>query len=246
MTKLNQIVAVVKGAKEDANKRTAPLFHASSQTQLFAGITQTYRPLDDDGVRLPDDNTEVQLTVNEILDQFRKPMTRMLDTIATAEYANTEAFGDIVVDGETLLEKVPVTFLMQLEKQLEREVRGLIVKLPTLDPAESWDVSPTQRAGVFETPDFETHRTKKVQKPIVLFPATDKHPAQTQLITEDVIDGYWRKRKFSGAIPAAEKDALLEKCDKLIAAVKFAREQANDRVVEDKKVAGALFGYLLD
>jgi hypothetical protein len=246
MTKLNQIVAVVKGAKEDANKRTAPLFHSTAQTQLFAGITQTYRPLDDDGVRLPDDNTEVQLTVGEILEQFRKPMTRMLDTIATAEYANTEAFGDIVVDGETLLEKVPVTFLMQLEKQLEREVRGLIVKLPTLDPAESWVPSASQRLGVYETPVFETHRTKKVQRAIVLYPATEQHPAQTQMVSEDVIDGYWAKKKFSGAITAADKDYLLEKCDKLIAAVKFAREQANDRTVVDQKVGSALFGYLFD
>lgn len=244
MTKLNQMVAIVKGAKEDVNKRTAPLFHATGVPAIFAGISQHYRPLEEGGVTLPDDNTEVQMTVSDIIANFEAAMIRLLDTIATVETANTEAFGDIIVDSETLVAHVPVTFLMQLEKQLEREVRGLISKLPVLDPAEAWAVATIAKAGVWETPEFQTFRTKKVQKPVVLYPATDKHPAQTQMVTEDVIDGYWHKKKFSGAIPAATKDELLLKCDKLIAAVKFAREQANDRTIEDVKVGQALFGYL--
>lgn len=244
VTKLNQIVAVVKSVKEDVNKRTAPLFHSTGRPELFAGITQTYRPAVEGGAVLPPDNTQVQITVPEVIRSFTLPMVRLLDVISTAENTNTEAFGDIVVDGVTLAEHVPVTFLMQVEKYLEREVRGLIVKLPLQDPAENWVPSAAERDGVFESNEFETVRTRKAQEPMVLYPATDKHPAQTQVITVDVIDGYWMKKKFTGAISASDRNALLERCEKLIIAVKQAREQANDREVLDKPIGASLLGYV--
>lgn len=251
MLKLNQVVAIVKGLKEDANKRTAPIFQSTRRPELFAGVTQTYRPVEEGGARLPDDNTEVQLTVPEVLAAFARPMIRLFDVICTAEFANTEAFGDVVInrgtdDEQVLLEHMPVTFLMQFEKFLEREVRGLIRDLPTLDLAESWAPSTTGRVGTWETPEFQTHRTRKVPKPIVLYPATPEHPAQTNLIQEDVIDGYWHKRRFSGAVPAFVKDDLLMRCEQLIAAVKMAREQANDRPVTEMPVGATVFGFLFN
>lgn len=243
-TKLNQIVALVQGAKTDANKRTAPLFQMLNQTQLFAGLTQRYRSAEEGGTQLPDDNQRVQHTVPEVLDKFRAPNQRMLDLIMTNESANMDAMGDIVVDGNVIVETVPVTFLMQFQKFLEQEVRGLVSNLPVQDPAEEWSVSASERQGVFESNEAETFRTRKVQKPIVLYPATDKHPAQTQLITEDVVDGYWTKKRFTGAISQSRKDELIERVEKLIAAVKSAREKANDLEVTDHPAGKAIFDYL--
>lgn len=243
MTKLNQIVAVLRGAKEDTNKATAPLFHALKRGELFTGITQTYRPAEEGGVTLPDDNTRVQATVPDMLERFEKPMTRLFDLICTTETANMSASADVVVDGQVLIPNAPVTFLMQFEKYLEREVRGYVALLPTLDPAETWN---PLDGDLHETPPFETFRTRKVQKPIVLYPHSDRHPAQTQMITEDVIDGYWTKKKFSGAIPPAHKQVLIERVEVLIEAVKHAREKANDVDVADVRIGQSVFGYLFD
>ena len=74
---------------------------------------------------------------------------------------------------------------------------------------------------------MQTQKTKKEQRPIVLYHATEHHPAQTQLITEDVVIGHWTTTKWSGAIPRPRKRALLERIVKLEEAVKFARERAN-------------------
>lgn len=245
MTKLNQIVAIEKGEKAAINKQTAPLFQKAGVPALFHGLTKTYEPVDENGEQYPDENTLVQLTVTEILDAFRVPTTRLLDVISTKENANTGAFADVVVDGRTIIKDAPVTFLLQFEKQLAQEIRGLVNALPTLDPAQEWSPSSTDRAGISETPVIKRHKTKKIQRPIQLAKATDKHPEQVQLISEDVLAGYWSEKKFSGAISAARKQELLDRVDKLINAVKYAREQANDREITDKKVGKHVFDFLL-
>lgn len=244
MTKLNQIVALAQGAKQDANKRTAPLFHTVKNAAMFAGITQRYRPAEEGGQMLPDDNAEVQYTVDQILRTFANANTRMLDLVSTNENANMSATADVVVDDVVLIEAAPVTFLMQFQKFVEQEVRGLIRDLPVQDPAETWTASDSSRAGIFEAPSRETFRTAKVAKPIVLYDATDKHPAQTQLITEDVIVGYWEKKRFTGAVSQARKDALMARVEQLVDAVKVAREGANDREVTDKPVGEQVFNFL--
>jgi hypothetical protein len=40
----------------------------------------------------------------------------------------------------------------------------------------------------------------------VLYDATEHHPAQTQLISEDVIVGWWETVKHSGAIPRPRQE----------------------------------------
>jgi hypothetical protein len=83
-----------------------------------------------------------------------------------------------------------------------------------------------------------------VQRPITLYEATKEHPAQTQLITEDVIAGAWITIKYSGAIPAPRKKQLLGRIEKLSNAVKFAREQANAAEATDKKLGKEVFDFL--
>jgi hypothetical protein len=61
---------------------------------------------------------------------------------------------------------------------------------------------------------------------------------------EDVTVGYWRTVKFSGALPATRVNTLLARVEQLQAAVKFAREEANNLEVEDVKVGAQFFAYL--
>lgn len=244
MPKLNQVVAVEKTVKEKVNKQTAPLFHVTKTPALFAGLSKTYEPLNAEGEQLPDDSTRVQNTVPEILDGFSKPAVQLIDTQLTKETANTEAFADVVVNGETLIVNAPVTFLLQFEKFLVQEVRGLIVALPTLDPAQDWEPSDSDRAGIYKTATLKRQRTTKLEEPVVLYQATEKFPAQTQMVTKDKLVGYWNEIRFSGAVPAQRKQELLDRVDALIAAVKFAREAANNRDVENKNVGAEVFNYL--
>ncbi len=245
MTKLNQIVAIEKGEKAAVNKETAPLFHAAKTPALFAGLAKTYEPADEDGERYPDETVPVQLTVDRVLRDFAKAATRQLDVTSTKENANTQAFADVKLpDGTVVAEQLPVSFLLQLEKFLQQEVRGLVVSLPTLDTAQSWSPDASGEAGIMVTEPIERAKGKKITEPLVLAPATDKHPAQVQLVNRDVVAGYWTERKFSGAISGARKQELLDRVDVLINAVKFAREEANSIEVTDKKVASSVFGYL--
>lgn len=245
MPKLNQIVAIEKGEKAAVNKETAPIFHAAKNAALFHGLTRTYEPVDEDGEKFPDESAKVQWTVDALLKDFAKAAARQLDVTSTKEFANTKAFADVkLADGTVIASQLPVSFLLQLEKFLQQEVRGLVVSLPTLDPAQNWSASDSERAGISETEEIKRGKTRKVTEPLVLAPATDKHPAQVQLVNKDVLAGYWTEKKFSGAVSAARKQELIERVDALINAVKFAREEANSIEVADKKVAADVFGYL--
>jgi predicted Zn-ribbon and HTH transcriptional regulator len=78
----------------------------------------------------------------------------------------------------------------------------------------------------------------------VLYDATDKHPAQTQLIVEDITVGYWNVIKQSGAIPENRKKEILERIEELTKQVKSAREKANMVDAENKEIGYTLFSYL--
>lgn len=244
MTKLNQLVAVEKGEKAAVNKETAPLFHAAKNADLFAGFTKTYEPLEEGGAQYPEDNKNLIYTVQALLDAFAKPSARLLDVTAGKENTNRKAVADVKVDGEVIIKDAPVTFLLQFEKYLQQEVRGLLVSLPVLDPAQTWSPDSSGEAGVSVTEPIKRHKNKKVNKVIQLAPADQYHPAQVQLVAEDTLEGYWTEKRQSGAISAQRKLELVERVDKLINAVKFAREEANSVTVDDLKVGSKVFGYL--
>lgn len=242
MTKLNQIIAVTKGVKSKAERDLTDIYHRLQKPALLAGIARSYQPKDEDGQQLPSESTRVQLDVETALGDVRGALARLFDVQATLDWSNCTACADVVVDGETLLTGAPVTYLMFLEKQLVK-LRTLIAKLPVLDPAEKW--SRSESVSAWTTPPTQTLRTRRVPRNHVLAPATDKHPAQVQVFMEDVPEGTWTQRRFSGAIPETRRRVLLDRVDALMAAVKYAREEANAVDVLDKNVAKPLFDYLL-
>ena len=241
MTKLNQIVAVEKSVKSRVYGDFTELHKASQKPDLFTGFSKNYRKRDEEGEDYPPEQKRVQLEGGEVLAQVAKLLTELLDVTATKDFANCHAFAHVVVDGQTLIKDAPVPYLLFLEKQIT-DLHTFVDKIPTLDNADDWTSDPN--SGLYKTPSIATHRTKKVQKPIVMYEATEKHPAQTQLITEDMVVGYWDTVKQSGALPIPRKRELLERIEKLSQAVKFAREQANNQDVEEKKVGETIFGYL--
>ena len=66
------------------------------------------------------------------------------------------------------------------------------------------------------------------------------------MITEDVIAGFWQQVKQSGAMPKPDREKIGERIEKLLQAVKQAREQANGTdEVDAPAVGSAVFGFLL-
>ena len=241
MPKLNQIIAVEKGTKSRTQRDLTDAYHRLQKPALLTGISRTYQPNDDEGEILPPESTRVQVRAEDVLREAGAALSRLFDVVATKDWANCEARADVVVDGQAVLTDVPVTYLLFLEKQLT-DLQTLIGKLPTLDAAETWTFD--ESADVWRTEQVRTTRTKKVPRAHVLYEATDKHPAQVETYTEDIVVGTWTKVGFSGAMPARRVNELRERVDKLMAAVKYAREEANGIEVADRRVGDAVFRYL--
>lgn len=240
-TKLNQIIAIEKGTKSRTFQELTEAHHALQKPALLSGISRTYRPKDEEGEQLPPESTRVQVKAEDIIRQTIETLTKLFDVTATKDWANCQAKADVVIDGNVLLAQVPATYLLFLEKQLV-DLHTFVKKLPILDASEFWTFDAS--ADAWATEPLQTTRTKKVPRNHVKAEATEKHPAQVEVYYEDVIIGYWRTVKFSGALPAKRVNELLTRLEKLQEAVKFAREEANNIEVTEQKMGEKVFNYL--
>ena len=241
-TKLNQIIAIEKGVKSKAFQEITDAYQKLQKAALLSGISRTYRPKDEEGERLPGESTKVQLKTEDIIEALKQSMVRLFDVTATKDTANCEAKADVVVDGKTLAKDLPATYLIFLEKQLT-DLHTFISKLPTLDSADTWNFDASQDSWASEA--VETTRTKKIPRNHVKAEATEKHPAQVEVFYEDIVVGYWRTMKYSGALPSKTVNDMRERVEALQESVKFAREQANSLEVKDVKVGENLLNYVL-
>ena len=242
MTKLNQIIAIEKGAKNKAFAEMTEVHHRTLKEKLLSGISRTYQPRDDEGEKLPQESSVVQVRVEDVLRELTATLVRHFDVTASKDATNCVAKADLVVDGRALLAEVPVTYLLFLEKQLVA-LHTLIAKLPVLDPGEEW--SRNASANAWATVPAQTTRTKKVPRSFTKAEATEKHPAQVEMYYEDVVVGNWTTTKFSGALPATRVAELLSRVENLQTAVKMAREAANNTEVVDMAAGKVVFDYLL-
>jgi len=239
--KLNQVIALAKGAKSTGEGALTQAYHQIKKTPLLAGISKTYAPRDEDGEQLPSEGIKLQIRVQEVLDGVVGPLTRLLDLTATLDAGNQIATANVVVDGETILADVPVTTLLTLEKKLV-DFNTFVSSLPVLDASETWHWDPAVEA--FRTEPSKKTRTKKIPRNHEKAPATDKHPAQVEVYYEDTVVGDWSTTLSSGAITEARRRELVAQVAKLQAAVKVAREQANMTEVADVKIGAAIFDFL--
>ena len=168
-----------------------------------------------------------------------------LNVMATRDFGNCEvgARADVKIGDRTIVTQAPVSFLLSLEKELV-SLHTLVSNLPILDAATPWSFD--DQTGFYRSEPVQTTRTKKVPKAFVKAEATEKHPAQVEMFTEDIIVGTWTNVRLSGAIPETKRRELLARVVELQKAVKFAREQANGAEVERLTVGTAVMAYLLD
>lgn len=238
---LNQILAIEKGIKTRSYARVTELHKKSSSPTPMNGHTRTYVPTAEDETQLPPEKQNVQMTFGTALTETRSALTELWNIAATKDFGNCTAKADVVVDGVTLIEGAPATFLLSMEKQLG-DVQSFVDKLVELDPSEEWSYD--DNTGLSRTPATQQHRTRKIPEVLVLSPATEHHPAQVQAIQVDRVVGHWSTIKFSGAISRVEKRALASRVEKLLRGVKQARERANMTPVVRQNAGGALLEYI--
>lgn len=242
MTKLNQLLAIEKGVNQTAQRQLTDVYHLLQRPQLFNGHNRTYQPKDDEGDAKPAESNRVQRTVTGLVGDMTGPLGRWFDVQLEKDAANLIALSDVQVDGMTFLTNVPTTHLLWLEKRLQ-DLKTVIEKMPVLDASEKW--TRDEANGVYATEGVQTQSTTKVPTPVVKYPATDKHPAQTDMYNKDVIIGTWTTTKLSGAAEPSRQREALDRVEKLLAAVRQARADANSIDVPPVSKAGeAILDYI--
>lgn len=240
-SKLNEIVAVANGKKSASEAALKSAYHVIQKEEMFTGVRRNYRALDESGEKLPSESKAVPLTIEKVVGDFSRVWTNMIDVVLTQETGNTVAKADVVINDTVILADMPVTTLIFLEKKLV-DIHTFVSKLPELCTSENW--ARDENLGVWQSSESVTHRTKKAQKPIVLYDATPEHPAQTQLIAEDQLVGYWHTTKLSGCASPAVKASILARINALKEAVIRARERANSTEVDNVEAGAKLFKYI--
>ena len=190
-------------------------------------------------------NKEIVTTVDKKLSYVAGRVSKYYDALLRKEEANQRAIADLVVEGNTLAENLPATFLLGMESRL-KAVREILLRVPTLDPSVIWSEDKGAGDGVYRTEPIKTKRTEKAVRHKTLYEATKEHPAQIEKWNEDVpvasIDTIHR----SGMWTPNKKAEVLDRIDTLLASVKRARQRANNAEVAPLKVGKTLFNYILN
>lgn len=240
--RLHQLLAVLKGAATDAFEDLKKADHVLAKTQLLSGRSKVYRPAnDEDTTRFPDEYQKVQVSAEEVIKTALRTQIRAMDLTASRDFSNAVAKADIVVDGEVFLRDAPIPFLLWLEERL-KNLETFIGRLPTLPSDTTWNYSTAEDA--WESAAVEAAKTKKVSEPLVLYPATKEHPAQTKVLEVDIVQGYWTSRQFSSALQRTSVVAMQLKVRKLQDAVKMAIMAANAVEAVEVKPGDKIYKYL--
>jgi uncharacterized small protein (DUF1192 family) len=243
MTRLSQIIAVETAVAADAERTVADAKREMSSPDRLSGISKTYKPRAEDGDPLPPSSTRVQVKAEDMLARVQAALTRLFDVRLTKDAANSVAVTDLKVGSRKLLENVPVTYMLFLERQLEG-LAALAGGLPLLDPAEDWH--PDEVSGCQRSDPAVTVRGKKVPRAFEASPATKEHPAQVQVWQEDIPEGDWTTVKFSGALPADRVTEMQDRIRTLRDEVKRAREEGNATEITDRRAGNAVLAYVFE
>lgn len=245
MGKLHEVLAANETLKGQADKTRADLLNTfDKKRHLFGEKVVTFHPNREGESDVTEEVSTIQTTVRQELAWIAGIWGKAIDAGLQIALANTQAKGDITLDnGEVLLANVPATALLEMEKRAG-EVQDLVMAIPTLDPAKGFSADAQRGKGYFRARPERKNRTKKEQRALVLYPATPEHPAQTQLITEDVVIGHTETQEWSGLITPAQKADMLTRVEALRRAIKVARARANEAAVPAADVAGRMFAYV--
>lgn len=242
---LGQVVAIETDVRKASARKLTEAYHALDKTALLEGLTGEYTPAFDEGEQLPPEGTRVQATVEDMIASTRETLANLYDITAARDFTNSSgtAKADIAVGDQVLVNDAPVPYILWLDRQLD-DLQAFVTRIPTHSPSTLWELA--EARGVYASTPVKTARQVQQHKVITVAPATDKHPAQAQVVAEQVTAGTWTRIKFSGAVPVSRREVLLRRIATLRAAVHAAREQANRVEAVEPAVGERILGYLFD
>mgnify|MGYP001556671169 CR=1 FL=1 len=244
MPKLHELLAVESNLENQANKVRGELTDTfAKKRHLFEEKRVTFTP-SGEGSSVTESQSDIQSNVKEELEWIKDHLIKALDASYQVAESNTAARADIVLEDDTvLITGVPATALLELEKRVA-EIMALIVAVPTLDPAKGFTKDTSRNLYVART--VNKQRTRKEKKVFIKYEATKEHPAQTELLDQDVVVGTIQEQEWSGLITPVEKADLINRVEILARAVRRARSRANDVEVNTaKKIGAKLLSYVL-
>jgi len=247
MGKLHELLAVEDDLK---NIYMASLKEAEkdfkNKVHLFIGFHRHLDMIEDGYPSVPDDQQQMTTTVNDKLDYVFEKGARYIDAVVQKESTNQLAVADVIVDGKTIAEKVPATFLLGMEAKL-KTIRDVLLQIPTLPAGVECEKDETLGTYVYKRKNPEVKmKTAKTFQHKVLYEATDKHPAQIEKWEETKDVGKFIKDMWFGLPSPADKAAILTRVDKLYHAVKKARQKANNIEVNKINIGKDFFDYILN
>lgn len=192
------------------------------------------------------DSKPVTTNVIDTLDYTLQHWAKSEDVIFQKNCTNQVARADLEFRGVVVVNDVPVDELMGLENRL-KALRGMLQEVPTLDASKEWEADTQKGAGFWRTQNEEhTTKTEKVMTPVVLAPATDKHPAQVKESSRDVVIGQFTTRLYSGAATTVGKSEAIKAIDDLIVECRKARNRANTVEAVNVRIGAAVTGLIME
>lgn len=242
---LHQILAKIADAEKKARLTLTEAIGTFKRSERFLGKVRTLKMFDADRQKeegLPEQSV-VATTVGEKLDYLvETAIVPWIDMVVTKEATCQVAKADLKIGNKTFT-GVPGTALLALESRFT-EIRATLLEIPTLSPGISWSKS-DDREGLYTAPPTSTNKTEKKLVPIVLYPHSDKHPAQVKEATEDKVVGSYTDIVSSGMMPVREKANILQRIDEVIAAIKDARQRANCAEIIDVKIGKDIMNFII-
>lgn len=241
---LHQILAVEPDLVQQARNIMEECVNTfTKKAEHFDGVKKIYSPNNDNEEKVPPDIKEIVTTVSEKLDYASVAVIKAIDATLSKEETNASglAKADLVIGKKTVT--LSATSLLALEKKLVG-IRDEYKTIPTLDPARTWTKENQTGRDFFVAPIETKYRVVKKQRPLIMAPATDKHPAQVQLVTDEEQVGKYETTYTSGKFTPGEKSEILGRIDDLILNVKMAREKANQTEVKQVKLGEEIFNYI--
>lgn len=254
MAKLHELLAVEGDLEGVAKKITEETINTFKKKPAhFQGGEKRLEIANPDGMATEIvGRQEMVTTVLEKLQYQEKSIVRWLDAVLQKETTNQQAKANIEVEGLTLAENVPATFLLGLETKL-KNLRKIYEAIPTLPPGIKWELDSNLGAGVYRRvhPE-EAYKTSKTFMHKVLVPAQfpkegeggTSLPAQIEKWEENVNVGKYFTEQWTSVITPTQKSGYLDRIDELIRAVKKARQRANATIVVKTDIGAALFNYI--
>jgi hypothetical protein len=247
MSQLHEVLAAENDIENQWKIINEETLHILTKPQMFMGkvtrLTMT-KPSMDEPTKAATEAAgsaveAIGTTVTDRLNYTGNFFTRLINHRLQKDRANQEAVADIIIDGVTIATKLPATFLLDLEERLAG-YRAIYAGIPTLDVKKEWSIDEKQGKEIYKTvhPEVRSKTEKTIEHKIIV-PATDKHPAQVKEWPTDNVVGKTEVIEFSGMWTSARKATVLNRCDKLIVAVKEARARANQTVVKSLQDIGS-------